>query len=130
MPATICSDDFLRFPSLPRSSWLIWKSTDDGEERVDRGTFARLASASCWPAANGLQRDLVVLNMEVFGLHMMIFIAGIQNIRKRLSKLARMDGRVPPGDQLVRQSAADLLMIRLSDLLGARLGQLFDLIIR
>ncbi len=123
---------FLPYILAEVAAGLIWRFVYDG----DYGLFAKLAELLGLPAPyvladpdTAMYAILAVIVGKDFGFHMMLYIAGLQQIDPNLYEAARIDGA--GGWQVFRRITLPLLgpTVRLS-VFFAILGsfQLFDLI--
>lgn len=123
---------FLPYILAEVAAGLIWRFVYDG----DYGLFAKLAELLGLPAPyvladpdTAMYAILAVIVWKYFGFHMMLYIAGLQQIDPNLYEAARIDGA--GGWQVFRRITLPLLgpTVRLS-VFFAILGsfQLFDLI--
>jgi raffinose/stachyose/melibiose transport system permease protein len=123
---------FLPYILAEIAAGLIWRFVYDG----DYGLFAAAAEAFGLPAPHlladpdhAMYAILAVIVWKYFGFHMMLYIAGLQQIDPNLYEAARIDGAT--GWQVLRRITLPLVgpTIRLS-VFFAILGsfQLFDLI--
>lgn len=123
---------FLPYILAEVAAGLIWRFVYDG----DYGLFAKLAAMLGLPTPYVLADPdiamyaiLAVIVWKYFGFHMMLYIAGLQQIDPNLYEAARIDGA--SGWQVFRRITLPLLgpMVRLSvffSILGS--FQFFDLI--
>jgi len=123
---------FLPYILAEVAAGLIWRFVYDG----DYGLFAKLAELLGLPAPyvladpdTAMYAILAVIVWKYFGFHMMLYIAGLQQIDPNLYEAARIDGA--SGWQVFRRITLPLLgpTVRLSvffSILGS--FQLFDLI--
>lgn len=123
---------FLPYILAEVAAGLIWRFVYDG----DYGLFAKLAELLGLPAPyvladpdTAMYAILAVIVWKYFGFHMMLYIAGLQQIDPNLYEAARIDGA--SGWQVFRRITLPLLgpTVQLSvffSILGS--FQLFDLI--
>ena len=123
---------FLPYILAEVAAGLIWRFVYDG----DYGLFAKLAELLGLPAPyvladpdTAMYAILAVIVWKYFGFHMMLYIAGLQQIDPNLYEAARIDGA--SGWQVFRRITLPLLgpTVRLSvffSILGS--FQLFDLV--
>jgi raffinose/stachyose/melibiose transport system permease protein len=123
---------FLPYILAEVAAGLIWRFVYDG----DYGLFAKLAELLGLPAPyvladpdTAMYAILAVIVWKYFGFHMMLYIAGLQQIDPNLYEAARIDGA--GGWQVFRRITLPLLgpTVRLSvffSILGS--FQLFDLV--
>jgi raffinose/stachyose/melibiose transport system permease protein len=124
---------FLPYILAEIAAGLIWKFVYDGEYGLVAAIFGWFGAQAPFVLASrewAFNAILVVLVWKYFGWHMMIFIAGIQNISSEVVEAARMDGATRPQIDWYVKIPLLLPTIRLSiffSVLGSL--QLFDLII-
>jgi raffinose/stachyose/melibiose transport system permease protein len=112
---------------------LIWRFVYDGEFGIVSaiwGVFGAEAPYVLAERSMAMYAILVVIVWKFFGFHMMIYIAGLQNISREVIEAARMDGATPIQTALFIKIPQLWPSIRISvffAVLGAL--QLFDLII-
>jgi raffinose/stachyose/melibiose transport system permease protein len=123
---------FLPYILAEVAAGLIWRFVYDG----DYGLFAKLAAMFGFPTPyvladpdTAMYAILAVIVWKYFGFHMMLYIAGLQQIDPNLYEAARIDGAT--GWQVFRRITLPLLgpMVRLSvffSILGS--FQFFDLL--
>ena len=124
---------FLPFILAEIAVGLIWKFVYDGEYGLIASIFGWFNAEAPFILAErqwAFYAILVVLVWKYFGFHMMIFIAGIQNIPREIIEAARMDGATRRQINWKIKMPMLAPTIRLS-IFFAVLGslQLFDLII-
>ncbi len=86
---------FLPYILAEIAAGLIWKFIYDGENGLIAAIFGWFGAQAPFLLASrewAFSAILVVLVWKYFGWHMMIFIAGIQNISEEVVEAARMDG--------------------------------------
>ncbi len=124
---------FLPFILAEVVAGLIWRFVYDGEFGLVSaiwGVFGEEAPFVLAEHSMAMYAILVVIVWKFFGFHMMIYIAGLQNISREVIEAARMDGATPVQIALLVKIPQLWPSIRIS-VFFAVLGslQLFDLII-
>lgn len=124
---------FLPFILAEVVAGLIWRFVYDGEFGIVSaiwGVFGAEAPYVLAERSLAMYAILVVIVWKYFGFHMMIYIAGLQNVSREVVEAARMDGATPIQTALYVKIPQLWPSIRVSvffAVLGAL--QLFDLII-
>jgi raffinose/stachyose/melibiose transport system permease protein len=124
---------FLPFILAEVVAGLIWRFVYDGEFGLVSALWGVFGAEAPFVLARhdlAMYAILVVIVWKYFGFHMMIYIAGLQNISREVLEAARMDGASPIKTALYIKIPQLWPAVRISiffSVLGAL--QLFDLIV-
>jgi len=124
---------FLPFILAEVVAGLIWRFVYDGEFGLVSAMWGVFGAEAPFVLARhdlAMYAILVVIVWKFFGFHMMIYIAGLQNISREVLEAARMDGASPIETALYIKIPQLWPAVRVSvffSVLGAL--QLFDLIV-
>lgn len=124
---------FLPYILAEVAAGLIWRFVYDGEFGIVSALFGVVGAEAPFVLAEreyAMYAILAVVVWKYFGFHMMIYIAGLQNISREVLEAARMDGATPLQTALfvkIPQLWPAISVSVFFSIIGAL--QLFDLII-